>query len=96
MGGVLIPRWSTGTARSPPASAGVVVWLLGQAPPGLADEIVATGATVLTARLDPLAELIRIQRLAVALAEHKGLDPDSPRNLERAVVRDLIESGGAS
>jgi fructoselysine-6-P-deglycase FrlB-like protein len=78
------------------ASTGVVVWLLGHAPPGLAEEIAATGATVLTARLDPLAELIRIQRLAVALAESRGLDPDSPRNLERAVVRDLIESGGAS
>ena len=47
-------------------------------------------------RLDPLAELIRIQRLAVALAEHRGLDPDRPPNLERAVVLDLIESGGSS
>ncbi len=78
------------------AGPGALVWLLGQAPPGLAEEIAATRATVLNATLDPLAELIRIQRLAVALAEHRGLDPDSPANLERAVVRDLIESGGAS
>jgi fructoselysine-6-P-deglycase FrlB-like protein len=78
------------------AGTGAVVWLLGQAPPGLVEEIATTGAAVLTARLDPLAEVIRIQRLAVALADHRGLDPDRPANLERAVVRDPIESGGAS
>ena len=48
------------------------------------------------ATLDPLAELIRIQRLAVALAERRGLDPDQPPHLERAVVLDLIESGGGA
>ena len=51
---------------------------------------------MLQAKLDPLAELIRIQRLAVALAERRGLDPDRPAHLERAVVLDLIESGGAT
>ncbi len=35
---------------------------------------------------DPLADLIRAQRLAVALAESRGLDPDRPRNLTRSVV----------
>jgi fructoselysine-6-P-deglycase FrlB-like protein len=78
------------------AGPGAAVWLLDRPPEGLTDEITATGATVLTTRLDPLAELVRIQRLAVALAEQRGLDPDRPANLERAVVLDLIESGGAS
>jgi fructoselysine-6-P-deglycase FrlB-like protein len=78
------------------AGPGAVVWLLDPPPGTLAAEVAATGATVLTAKLDPLAELIRIQRLAVALAEQRGLDPDRPANLERAVVLDLIESGGAS
>jgi CRISPR-associated protein Cas5a/b/c len=51
---------------------------------------------VLTARLDPLAELIRVQRLAVALAQQRGFDPDRPANLERAVVLDLVESRGGA
>jgi fructoselysine-6-P-deglycase FrlB-like protein len=78
------------------AGPGAVVWLLDQPPAKLAEEIAETGAAVLTASLDPLAELIRIQRLAVALAEQRDLDPDRPANLQRAVVLDLIESGGAS
>jgi glucosamine 6-phosphate synthetase-like amidotransferase/phosphosugar isomerase protein len=36
--------------------------------------------------LDPMAELIQIQRTAVALAEARGLDPDHPRHLARSVV----------
>ncbi len=78
------------------AGPGAVIWLLDDPPANLADEVAATGATVLVARLDPLAELIRVQRLAVALAEARGLDPDRPANLERAVVLDLIESEGRS
>ena len=35
---------------------------------------------------DPLAELVRAQRLAVAVAEGKGYDPDRPRHLTRSVV----------
>jgi fructoselysine-6-P-deglycase FrlB-like protein len=38
------------------------------------------------AQLDPLAELVLAQRLAVAIAEAKGLDPDHPRHLTRSVV----------
>jgi fructoselysine-6-P-deglycase FrlB-like protein len=36
--------------------------------------------------LDPMADLIMAQRFAVALAAHRGLDPDAPRNLTRSVV----------
>ena len=36
--------------------------------------------------IDPMAELILIQRTAVALAEARGLDPDRPRHLTRSVV----------
>ncbi len=77
------------------AGPGALVWLLEPPPDGLAEQIAATGASVVEASLDPLAELVRIQRLAVALAEQRGLDPDQPAHLERAVVLDLIESGGA-
>jgi fructoselysine-6-P-deglycase FrlB-like protein len=75
------------------AGQGAVVWLLDDPPANLAREAAATGATVVAARLDPLAELIRVQRFAVALAELLGLDPDRPANLERAVV---LESEAAS
>jgi fructoselysine-6-P-deglycase FrlB-like protein len=75
---------------------GSVVWMLDEPPAKLADEAAATGATVISAEHDPLAELIRIQRLAVAVAERRALDPDRPTNLERAVVLDAIESGGTT
>jgi fructoselysine-6-P-deglycase FrlB-like protein len=78
------------------AAPGTAVWMLDDSPAGLADQVLKTGAAVLRAKLDPLAELIRIQRFAVAVAEERGLDPDRPTNLERAVVLDLTESGGAS
>jgi fructoselysine-6-P-deglycase FrlB-like protein len=36
--------------------------------------------------LDPMADLIVAQRVAVHLATSQGLDPDQPRNLTRSVV----------
>jgi fructoselysine-6-P-deglycase FrlB-like protein len=63
-----------------------LVWCLDPPPPGLADEIVATGAQLEVARLDPLAELVRVQRFAVASAQASGLDPDHPRNLRYSVI----------
>jgi fructoselysine-6-P-deglycase FrlB-like protein len=78
------------------AGPGAVVWMLDDPPVNLAEEVIATGATLVAPKLDPLAELVRIQRLAVALAEDRGLDPDRPPNLERAVVLDMIEAGETS
>ncbi|WP_282203024.1 SIS domain-containing protein [Kitasatospora fiedleri] len=65
-----------------------LVWFLGDPPAGLPDRIAATGARVASGRRDPLAELVRAQRLAVALAEARGHDPDHPRNLTRSIVLD--------
>lgn len=61
------------------AAPGGAVWALNELPAGLADEIVATGATLVTSRGDPLAELVRVQRLAVATSRMRGFDPDRPR-----------------
>ncbi len=61
------------------------VWVFGPPPVGLLDDLAATGATVITSAEDPMVELIRAQRAAVAIAEQRGLDPDRPRNLTRAV-----------
>jgi fructoselysine-6-P-deglycase FrlB-like protein len=63
-----------------------VVWLFGAPPDGLAEEIAAAGGTVWLGDEDPLAELVRVQMLAVGLARARGLDPDRPRNLTRSVI----------
>jgi fructoselysine-6-P-deglycase FrlB-like protein len=68
------------------AGPGTVVWFIGAAPDGLAGEIEAAGASVVLSVVDPLAELVRVQRIAVSLAERRGVDPDRPPNLTRAVV----------
>lgn len=63
-----------------------VVWSFGALPAGLADQIARTGGTLVAHGLDPLADLVLVQRLAVALAARRGLDPDSPRHLTRSVI----------
>lgn len=69
------------------AQPGRMTWMFGAAPEGLAGDVAATGATFVTGGdLDPLAQLVRAQRLAVAQAEARGLDPDRPRALTRSVV----------
>ncbi|WP_328507885.1 SIS domain-containing protein [Streptomyces sp. NBC_00391] len=63
-------------------------WMLGEAPEGLAEQVRETGGTWVAGPLDPLAELVRAQRLAVAVATARGLDPDRPRHLTRSVILD--------
>lgn len=63
-----------------------LVWALGEVEPDLLEEVGRTGATVIANGLDPMAELVLVQRTAVALAEARGLDPDHPRHLTRSVV----------
>ncbi|MFF0464670.1 SIS domain-containing protein [Streptomyces mexicanus] len=65
---------------------GTATWMLGPAPDGLADQVRATGGLWIDSGLDPLAELVRAQRLAVAVAAARGLDPDQPRHLTRSVI----------
>ena len=62
------------------------VWFLTTPPASLPEEVAATHALVLTPTGDPMAELVRVQRLSVALAAAKGLDPDRPPNLTRSVI----------
>lgn len=63
-----------------------VVWFFGVPPGGLVDEITETGARVIAHDADPLVELVLAQRVAIAIAAGKGLDPDRPRHLARSVV----------
>lgn len=68
------------------AEPGRLVWLFGTPPAGLVADVAATGATVVDHRADPLVELVRVHALADALSAARGLDPDAPRSLSRAVI----------
>ena len=70
------------------AAPGRVAWYFGEAPTGLAADVGTTGARFEAGRLDPLAELVRVHRVALARAQAMGLDPDAPRNLTRSVILD--------
>ncbi|QCX77421.1 Glutamine--fructose-6-phosphate aminotransferase [isomerizing] [Streptomyces sp. YIM 121038] len=66
---------------------GRVAWMFGALPEGLAEDVARVGGELVARTdVDPLAELVRAQRLAVRLAEDRGQDPDRPRNLTRSVV----------
>ncbi|HEU4355325.1 MAG TPA: SIS domain-containing protein [Actinomycetota bacterium] len=65
---------------------GSVIWALGPVDPAVLEESAAAGATVVGGELDPMVELVRIQRAAATLAVARGLDPDRPRNLTRSVM----------
>ncbi|MEU5253469.1 SIS domain-containing protein [Streptomyces longwoodensis] len=68
------------------STTGTATWMFGEAPEGLAEQVGSTGALWVPGRLDPLAELVLAQRLAVAVAAARGLDPDRPRHLTRSVI----------
>ncbi|MEV6263190.1 sugar isomerase [Streptomyces sp. NPDC051784] len=68
------------------ATAGTATWMFGDAPEGLREQVLSTGAHWVESGLDPLADLVRVQRLAIARAQAAGIDPDSPRHLTRSVV----------
>ena len=68
------------------AAPGRLVWMFGEPPAGLADQVAATGATFLTSDLDPMVHLVLAQRVAVERAKRLGVDPDAPQNLTRSIV----------
>lgn len=67
------------------AGPGSLVWFLGEAPDVVADDVLATGATVYANGLDAQANLPLVHRLAVELAAVKGRNPDTPPFLNRSV-----------
>ena len=62
------------------------VWFLSPETDGIEEEVESFGGTAVIANADPLAELIKCQRLAVQIGLNKGLNPDLPRNLSRSVI----------
>jgi fructoselysine-6-P-deglycase FrlB-like protein len=69
------------------AGPGRIAWLFGPASAGLPGDVARADGLLRRSAADPMAELIRVQRLAVALAAARGLDPDRPRHLTRSVIR---------
>ncbi|KJK51010.1 sugar isomerase [Lentzea aerocolonigenes] len=67
-------------------SPGRVAWMFGDEPEGLSGDVAATGGTYVANGLDPVAELVLVQRLAVRIAGQRGLNPDQPRHLTRSVI----------
>jgi fructoselysine-6-P-deglycase FrlB-like protein len=63
-----------------------LVWFMDDADAALVRDVTQTGAVVRRAMLDPMAELVLVQRTALALAAARGLNPDHPRHLSRSVV----------
>jgi len=70
------------------AAPGRVTWQFGEAPEGLAEQVEATGGRFEQRAIDPLADLVRLHRIAFDRAVERGLDPDQPRNLTRSVILD--------
>jgi len=68
------------------SDSGTAVWALGEVPSSLLADARRTGAMVIASAADPLVSLTGAQRLAVELAERKGIDPDQPRALSRSVI----------
>jgi fructoselysine-6-P-deglycase FrlB-like protein len=68
------------------SAPGRVVWAFGEPVPGLARDVAATGAHFETSVIDPMADLLRVQRLCLVKARAAGLDPDRPRNLARSII----------
>jgi len=82
------------------AGPGSLIWGFGDLPAGLLADVAATGALVHSPGGDALAGLVLAQRLAVATARARGLDPDHPRHLTRSVILppaepDTVLSGSA-
>ncbi len=68
------------------ADARSLVWIIGSPDPPWPTTSVRPAPTVRVASLDPMAELVLVHRMAVALAEAKGLDADHPPHLSRSVL----------
>jgi len=65
---------------------GSVVWMLGPMPDGIVGQVEAAGGLAWSTDRPPLADVVLVHRLAVALAKAADLDPDRPRNLTRSVI----------
>lgn len=62
------------------------VWIFGDVPESLTADVEKTGAYLELSKLDPMAHLIKAQRVAIGIAKKRGLNYDSPRGLARSII----------
>ena len=62
------------------------VWVFGEVPASLLSDIQKTGALLEVSGLDPMAHLIKAQRVAIGIAKKRGLNYDNPRGLARSII----------
>jgi fructoselysine-6-P-deglycase FrlB-like protein len=87
--GMWAEAYAVGEYRHGPISVakpGTLVWALTPLTRVQTEAIQATGAAVRQGALDPQAELISLQKHAVAWAAAAGRDADLPVHLSRSVV----------
>jgi glucosamine--fructose-6-phosphate aminotransferase (isomerizing) len=87
--GMWAEAYATGEYRHGPISVacpGTLVWAMTPLTDVQVDAIESTGAEVHRGSDDPLVELVRLQRHAVAWAVSQGRDADKPVHLTRSVV----------
>jgi fructoselysine-6-P-deglycase FrlB-like protein len=68
------------------AQKGRCTWAFGAIDKKLEEEIIATGALFEKSDWDPMVHLVKAQRVAIAIAKKRGLNPDFPRGLSRSVI----------
>lgn len=68
------------------ATEATLVWSFGALAPDIREAILSTGAQLAESQDDPLADLLRVHRLALAFARAREINPDTPRHLSRSVV----------
>ena len=68
------------------AQKGRCTWAFGEIEKKLEEEIIATGALFEKSDWDPMVHLVKAQRVAIAIAKKRGLNPDYPRGLARSVI----------
>lgn len=72
---------------------GTLVWGLNRLPADLVEAVTAAGGVVEHGCGEPLIELVRLHRYALALAEEAGRDADRPWYLSRSVVLSSVGHG---
>ena len=68
------------------AEPGRAVWSFGSLVKGFEQDVAATGAHLEHTKNDPMAELVRVHLTCLLRARDLGMDPGSPRHLERSVI----------
>lgn len=87
--GAWVESYPMGEYRHGPISVAddrTLVWSLCPVTTALRDAVQDTGAALEEGGLDPMAELVRVQRLAVDWADRNGRDADVPTHLSRSVT----------